>query len=258
MADAVTEVSTKRGYDAREFSLLAVGGGGPLCGGFVAELLSIPRVIMPKFAPAFCAWSLFSLNVGRDFVRPYICPVNKADIDKINKLYQEMVKEALNEFNVLNVREEDLIIEKSAEVRYKGQYHEIEMPMPAGDVTSKDLQQLIKDFHQKHEELYTFFLPWEVVEFRNLRLIVYVRKEKPKMKEVPAGTEDPSEALKRKRLCFFNGSFVDTPIYDATKLKSGNIIDGHAIIEEPITTVVVPPDFRCRVDRYGNYIMERR
>ena len=94
MADGVTEVSTRKGYDVRDFSLLAVGGGGPLCGAFLAELLGIRKVIVPKFAASFCAWSMFSLDIGRDYVRSYICSFSAASPDAMNQLYQEMMAEA--------------------------------------------------------------------------------------------------------------------------------------------------------------------
>lgn len=258
MADAVAEISTKKGYDVRNFILLAVGGGGPLCGAFCAEILGIPKVIVPKFAASFCAWSMFTLDIGRDFVRTYICPVNDASVETINSLYEDMINEALNEFQTFNISKDEIILEKTADVRYSGQYHEIEMRLPAYSINHRDLEKLIQDFHQKHQDLYTFSLPWVPVEFRNLRLIVKIKSPKIKLKEMQKGTKDASEALKRKRLCYFNGNFVDTPIYDGMKLKFGNVIEGHAIIEEPTTTVVIPSDFHCRVDKYGNYILERR
>jgi N-methylhydantoinase A len=258
MADGVTEVSTRKGYDVRDFSLLAMGGGGPLCGAFLAELLGIRKVIVPKFAASFCAWSMFSLDIGRDYVRSYICTSSAASPDVVNQLYQEMVVEAIAEFAELKVSEKDLIIEKYAEVRYQGQYHEVEISFKAGDITSGDIDQLEKEFHRRHEELYTFAMPWVPIEFQNLRLIAKVGIQKIELKRINAGTKNPSEALKRKRLCCFDGSYVETSIYDSSRLKSGNVIPGPAVIEEPLTTVVIPKGFHCYIDEYGNYIMRKK
>ena len=257
MADGVTEISTRKGYDVRDFSLLAFGGGGPLCGAFIADLLGIEKVIIPRFAASFSAWSMFSLDIGRDYVRSYICLLSAASPDDINQLYHNMVAEALAEFEALGVSKQDLLVNKFVDVRYQGQYHEVEMSLNAENITSRDIEQLAEEFHRKHEELYTFSMPWVPIELRNLRLIAKVGVQKIEVKKIAAGTEDSSEALKRKRACFFNGSYVETPVYDSSRLKAGNVIPGPAVVEEPATTLVVPGGFHCSIDEYGNYILRR-
>ncbi len=257
MSDGIVEISTRKGYDIRDFSLLMFGGGGPLCGAFIAELLGIEKVIVPKFAASFSAWSMFYLDIGRDYLRSYICPVSTSSPDAINQLYQEMIKEALAEFEVLNISKKDLIINKSADVRYMRQYHELEMCFPKSDITSADLEQMVKEFKRKHEELYTFSLPWVLPEFRNLRTITKILASKIEPKRIAAGTKDPSEALKRKRRCIFNGSYVETPSYDGSSLKSRNVIQGPAVIEEATTTVVITREFHCNIDDWGNYVIRR-
>ena len=131
------------------------------------------------------------------------------------------------------------------------------MDLPPGEITSRSIEQVVKDFHKKHEELYTFALPWVPVEFRNLRLIAKVDVKKTKMKKIARGTKDPSKALKRTRPCFSNGKFVETPVYDSSRLKPGNVITGPAIVEEPTTTVVIPKGFDCTLDEYENYVIRR-
>ena len=257
MANGVTEISTRKGYDVRDFSLLAFGGGGALCGAFIAGLLDIRKVIVPKFAASFSAWSMFSLDIGRDYVRSYICPLSAASPDVVNQLYREMFADALTEFEILSVSNQDLAISKYADVRYQGQYHEVEMGLNAGEMTSRDIEQLAEEFHQRHEELYTFSMPWVPIELRNLRLIAKVEVQKINVKTIAAGTKDASGAMKTKRPCFFNGGYVETPIYDSSRLKSGNFIPGPAVVEEPVTTLVVPDGFHCRIDKYGNYILRR-
>jgi len=257
MADGITEISTRKGYDVRDFSLLACGGGGALCGAFIADLLGTKNVLVPKFAASFCAWSMFYLDIGRDYLRSYLCKLDDANPDDINKLYHVMVEEALSELEVLKVARKDIVVDKSADVRYRGQFHELEMHFAEGDITAKDIENIEQEFHRKHKELFTFSLPWVPIEFRNLRLIAKVKSKKIEMPKIAAGSSDASSALKRKRQCYFNGGFVETSIYDGTRLKAGNTIKGQAIVEEPTTTVVIPPEFICKVDDYGNYIVER-
>ena len=257
MADEITAISTRMGYDVRDFALLAIGGGGPLCGAFIADVLGMKEVVVPSFAASFCAWSMFALDIGRDYVRSFISLQEKATPDAINQLYQNMVEEALTDFKALHISKENILFTKFADLRYHAQYHEIRMDLPAGEITSTSIEHLVKDFHKKHEELYTFGLPWVPVEFRNLRLIAKVNIKKTEMKKLAKGTQDPSKALKRTRPCFYKGKYLDTPVYDSSRLKPGNLITGPAIVEEPTTTVVIPAGFDCTLDEYENYGIRR-
>lgn len=257
MADGITEITTRRGYDVREFSLLACGGGGALCGAFMAELLNTKNMIVPRFAASFCAWSMFCLDIGRDYLRTYISQIDKANINDINKLFQVMIDEALAEFKVLNVAREDLTIIKSADMRYLGQFHEIESGFSTEEISEKDLKDLKKDFHKKHNELFTFSLPDVPIEFRNLRLIATIKSEKMDLPKIELFSESVDKSIKRTRQCYFNGKFWDTPVYDGSRLGAGMTIKGQAIVEEPTTTIVIPPGFSCNIDPYGNYILSR-
>ena len=257
MADGITEISTKKGYDVRDFSLLAIGGATPLSSMFIADLLNIKNVVIPKFAPTFSAWSMFCLDIGRDYVRSYICPTTRANPGDINHLYEDMTAEALKEFEVLNVTKKDLTLIKSADVRYAGQYHEVEVSFHEGDITAADIEKLTEEFHKTHQDLYTFSMPWVPVEIRNLRLIAKSKGTKIQMAKVESGATDGSGALKPSRQCCFNGKFKETNIYDAEKLKAGNVIAGSAIIEHPLTTTVIPEGWQCTVDEYGNFIVRR-
>jgi len=257
MADGITEISTKKGYDVRDFSLLAIGGATPLSALFIADLLNIKKVVIPKFAPTFSAWSMFCLDIGRDYVRSYICPTANANPGDINRLYEDMTAEALKEFAVLNVGREELTLVKSADVRYAGQYHEVEVTLHEGAIVADDIQKMAEGFHKKHQELYTFSMPWVPVELRNLRLIAKSKGTKIQMATIGNGGGDIAAALKRTRPCCFNGSYKETNIYDAEKFRAGNVVSGPAVIEHPLTTTVVPEGWQCAVDQYGNYIARR-
>jgi N-methylhydantoinase A len=258
MADEITRITTKMGYDIRDFSLFACGGGGAMCGAFWADILNCKNVIVPNYASSFCAWSMFTLDIGRDYVRSYINPLRHAQPEEINRLYEDMIKEALDELKVFDVVRKDLLAVKSADLRYVGQYHEVEIELPGRDIIAEDIEQLAKVFQQKHEALYTFSLPWVPIEIRVLRLVAKVKGQKIDLRRISKGTKDPSKAFKRTRKCFFEGQFGETTVYDSEKLKAGNIISGPAIIEVPTTTAVIPRNFQCKVDDLNNYIITRR
>ncbi len=259
MADAISVVTTKNGHDVRDFSLFAFGGAGPTHAAFLAEALGIPEVVVPPFASSFCAWSMFTLDIGRDYLYPYIAPVESINMNTLNQLYQKMVDQALTELKAFGASVEDIEITKSMEFRYRSQFHDVEVAgVPNKELNAEDFQKIVESFHRRHEELYTFSVRFYEVELRSLRIIAkHKKKASIKIQELEAGSKDPSEALKRHRLCFFDGGFVQTPVYDSEKLKAGNLIAGPAIIEVPTTTVVIPRSFNCLVDKYSNYFIRR-
>jgi N-methylhydantoinase A len=257
MADGISEISTRRGFDVREFALLAMGGGGGLCGAAMADLLGMREVVVPRFSSSFSAWSMFALDMGRDYLRSYISSARNADVARINRLYKDMMKEAGDEFKALNVSMDEVIYEKSADVRYSGQYHELEMALPSGKITAEGLAAMDREFHKRHEAVFTFSMEWVPAEVRNLRLIAKVKAKKMTLTRIEAGGADGSGALKRSRPCFFKGKFEETRIYDAARLKAGNILHGPSIVEEPTSTVVIPRGFVCTVDEHGNYLLRK-
>jgi N-methylhydantoinase A len=258
MADAITEVTTKKGHDVRDFSLFSFGGAGGVHAAFLAEALGIPEVIVPRFAASFCAWSMFSMDIGRDYLRPFIAPVDMVDLDSLNRAYDAMIEQAAADFRSYGVKKKDLVITKSMEMRYQAQFHDVEVAgIPDGDLTTDGLQQAVEAFHRRHEELYTFSLRFYGAEVRGLRILAKVKRAGVPLQEIAAGDSDPAPALKRQRCCFFDGRFIRTPIYEGALLKAGDVIDGPAVIEEPTTTVVVPSQWDCRVDNYGSYSIKR-
>lgn len=258
MADAISEISTRKGYDVRDFNLLSTGGGGPLCGAFVADILGMKKTIVPRFSSTFCAWSMFFLDIGRDYLRSYLSKADDADPEAMNTLYTEMITEALNDLNVFNVSQEDISLDKSVELRYQGQYHMLEIKLHDTPVTKEEIQIMTEEFHRLHKELYTFSLPWVPIEMTNVRLTVRIKTSKIPIARIKQGDKDPSRAQIRSSPCFFNNEYTDTPIYDGLKVEAGNIIEGNAIIEEHTTTTVIPAGYICSVDEYGNYIIEKK
>jgi len=255
MADAITEISTHKGYDVRDFNLLAIGGGGPLCGPSVAEILGVRRTIVPRYSSAFCAWSMFFLDIGRDYVRSHLARADKADTALINQLYGDMAAEALGDVAAFHVASKDLVVEKSAEVRYQGQYHVLEIKLPDHEITEEDIRDLEKRFHVLHEELFTFSLPWVPLEMINLRVTAKIDSDKVPIPRLALGTADPALALLETRECSFESKRLSVPVYDGEKLKAGNVVRGPAIIQEPTVTTVIPTRSVCTVDAFGNYVI---
>ena len=258
MADQITEVSTKRGYDVRDFALVVGGGAGPVHGASIAELLGIPTVIIPSVAASYSAFGMLAMDIGRNYARSYISRADRIDLERVNRLYQEMEQEALDAFRSTGVSPEQVMFSRTADMRYIGQFHEVEVEVAGGRLGAEDMQKALENFHRKHENLYTFKMRWKGAEFLTFRLRATAAKAPFQLREIGSGGEDASGALKRRRTCWFQGREVDTPVYGGDKLSAGNRIAGPAIIEETATTVVIAAFFTCYVDRWKNYVLTRQ
>jgi N-methylhydantoinase A len=257
MANKITEVSTKRGHDIRDSIMIAGGGGGPIHGGFIADALGIKLVVVPPVAALYSAFGMFAMDIGQDYARSFVGRTNNIDLDTLNRVYAELEAEAQTAFKQHGVPPDKVILKRSADLRYVGQFHEVEVDMAGGKITREAVDAAAAGFTRKHEELYTFAMPWKAVEILTLRLNATTPNAPFALPQVAKGDADPKPALKRRRTCRFNGRDVDTPIYDGEKVMAGNVISGPAIIEETTTTVVIPATYVCSVDKYKNYILTR-
>jgi N-methylhydantoinase A len=258
MANKITEVSTKRGYDIRNTVMIAGGGGGPIHAGFIADALGIRKVVVPPVAALYSAFGMFAMDIGQDYARSFVSRVGNADVDALNRVFAEMEAEAVASFRAHGVDPENVVLKRTADLRYVGQFHEVETDVPSGKLTGEAVSALGESFARKHEELYTFAMPWKQVEILTLRLKASTPAAPFALPQVEQGAADPIGALKRRRSCRFDGRDVDTPVYDGEKVLAGNVITGPAIVEETTTTVVIPAAYVCSVDKYKNYVLTRR
>ena len=257
MADQITEVATRRGHDVRDFALVAGGGAGPVHAAFIADLLHMPQVVIPPIAATYSAFGMFAMDVGRNYARSYITRAKELDVERVNRLYAEMEAEAMAGFTALGVDPGSITFARTADLRYTGQFHEVEVAVPAGTLGAADITTAIDGFHARHEQLYTFNMPWQQVELLTFRLRATTPKAPFELRRIEAGGADAGPALKRRRTAYWEGAPVDTPVYDGALLRAGNEFHGPALIEETTTTVVVPPSYAVRVDEYRNYVMTR-
>lgn len=230
-------------------------------GAHLAELLEIPNVIIPRYAATYSAFGMLNMEVGRDFARSIVSTLKFLDLKQLNAFFAEMEVEARQVLGEIGISQEDTVHRRSLDMRYVGQFHEVEVSdVPLGTIGPAELQVIMDSFHRRHKELYTFNIPDREVEFLNARLKATAKREVLSLEEIPAAPGDISPALKRKRACLWNLSkgFEETCVYDGSKLAAGHIVPGPAVIEESKTTIVIPATFICRVDGFKNYILKRR
>jgi len=263
MTNGIRVVSVRKGYDPRDFTLVAFGGNGALHAGVQAKELGIGKVIVPRIATAFSARGLLASNIVVNKMRTYIGRSDAHELPQINALIHSM-KEGAEQDLPAAVRKRAGLVETvkwnyQIDMHYKGETHEITVPLGAEDgaVTDQTLGAAVESFHAAHEMLHTFSNPGDPVFFMNLRVEMIIETEKPPVQRLAFQGEDPSAALRSTRNVFFNeqGGFIQTPIYDGARVRCGNVFVGPCIIEEPATTIVVYPKQRARLTEYDSYEM---
>ncbi len=254
MAAGLSEISVGRGYDPREFALMVAGGAGPIHAGMIANELDIPMIIVPRGSSVFCASGMVMSDLRHDYVRTCTSAVDGVDVNHLNSLLGQMEKEARETLASENIRPEQIVINYSADLRYEGQFNEVEVSIN-GKLKPEDINTLVADFDKKHDTLFGYALAGTPAEIINLRLSARGITEKPETPKAVWCGENPEAAFKKERKAYFNGSFTDVPVYDGLLMGYGNQVSGPAIIEEPTTTIIVTPEFELVCDRFNNYVL---
>lgn len=253
MVGAMRIVSTQRGYDPRDYAMIAYGGAGPVSAVELARELGVGTVLVPRFPGAFCAFGGLCADIRFDFVRSYLRRMEELDLDTLTTLSEELVVEgeaAMTRIGVTAVP----IMQFTADVRYSGQNFEVNVPFSSGPVTEATIEQVIDSFHAEHLRLFGHHKEDEALEFVSLRLAVISATEKPEF--TPPRPQGSPEAKGRRSLFSTSGRIIEAPVFDRNALDVGWTHPGALIIEEPDSTVVVRgTDDSTAIDDLGNIVV---
>ncbi|MCC6532605.1 MAG: hydantoinase/oxoprolinase family protein [Burkholderiales bacterium] len=267
MAAAIRAVSVERGYDPRKFALVAGGGGGALHAGRLAELLGIPRVIVPASAGLLSTLGLLATDLKTDFVQTVMQARSKHDLSRLNAALAALEARAQAWIRAEGVEPSTATLVRTAGLRYVHQGYELTVRLSddaqaagerAAPLTDADIDTLKARFHQAHERQYAWSSRELAVELVNIGVTAYGRL--PKLVLHPRAQRPESALGASSRPVYFgrgNGS-VETPIYDFDQLSPGWHCIGPAIVEQRFSTVLVLPGHAARMDDYGNILMEVR
>ena len=255
MVRGIRKVSVEKGYDAREFSMICFGGGGPLHSLELAEELRIPTVVVPISPGVNSALGLLIADFRYDYSQTFLKKTHEIDLGSLNGGFKDLETKATQQMHEEKIPPEQMVILRSIEMRYSGQGYELEVSLPNGILTQKDLKRINDSFHRIHCQLYGYASPQEVTEFVYLRIAALGRIPKPKLKKERAGDHRSARALKGKRKVFVEGKYVSLPIYERRLLRPGDRISGPAIVEQMDSTTFLSYGRRAEVDPYLNLIV---
>jgi N-methylhydantoinase A len=249
MMNAIKLVSVRRGYDPRDFALVACGGGGPMHAGALARELRIGKVIIPISPGTFSAWGMLVAEPKQDFIQTRVMRGHPDNLPDLEATYQSIQDDATAFLRAAGYPLEDVAFVRYADMRYLGQEHTVRVP-----INALDMDVIAARFHATHEQAYTFRLD-APIEFVSLQVTAIVRQPVPDLSDY-APAAGASLTPKAHRDVAFEEGTVRAAIYERQDLPAEEYVDGPAIIEEPSATTVVHPGQRAAVDRLGNLILE--
>jgi N-methylhydantoinase A len=251
MADAIRLISIGEGYDPRQCVLVVAGGAGAVHGAAIARELGIRRLLVPRQASVFCAAGMLLSHLKHDFVRTLPGELSMLSRQRISELYGEMETEAVGALADEGVARADIVLSYGADLKYVGQFHEVTIPFKSAADGFDVLKQAFDDHHLR---LYGYNLPGQPVEALHWRLTAIGRNEPPSFSETDV-EEILRKRQRRSRKLFFDQVEVQAEIYAGIQMKPSMAVRGPTIVEEPTTTVVVPPGWELSVNSFGDYEM---
>lgn len=256
MYNALKLISVRRGYDPREFTLVAFGGGGPMHCASLARELNIKKIVVPVAASVFAAWGMLMTDLRHDYIRTHISPLAETPVNEINDIWTEMQEQAEKQFIDDGIPVSQMICQYYVDMRYLGQEHTVKVSVPAVPLKEEDKELIKQRFHEAHKQAYTFCLPNAAMEIVNYHFVANGGLTRPELQKISPQTGDVEAAkISIRPVCFNDVGWLDTAVYDRSKLGSGAKFSGPVVIEEISSSTVVYPGQNVVVDQYGNLII---
>jgi N-methylhydantoinase A len=257
-ANALRQVTVKRGLDVRDFHLVTFGGSGSLLACRLVDIIGLRGVVVPLNPGNVSAYGLLTVDVRTDYVQTSVSKDAELTLVDLIAVLGDLLSKARDDLAGEGFLPSQRRFTRTADLRYFGQAFEVRVAMPDGEITRDLLDRVVDAFHTEHERLYGYHFrddPRQQVEWVNLRVTGIGPIRKPELPAVALGCGAASAGTGRRPVYFDH--WEDARIYDRAKLGAGDTITGPAVIEEFSSTVPIHPGFEAIVDRFGNLVIER-
>jgi len=258
MEEAIKSISTRRGYDLREFSLIAFGGAGPLHAGTMASNLNMPEVVIPPWPGVTSALGLLLSQVRHDYVQSRLSLIKNLSVQDVLSVWKELEETAVAGLLKEGFKPGQWRFEHFLDLRYAGQGYELSIPVEPDWLEREGMKGLRERFDEEHRVRHGHSAVTQAVELVNYRVVIYGVLEPVEVPRAPAVDHPVSEALKGERPLYFSSwkEFRTGPVYDRSRLGPGHRLEGPAVIEQYDSTVVVGPGQAVLVDAFNNLILK--
>jgi len=255
MVNALKLVSLNRGYDPRDFTLVAFGGGGGMHAVALAKELGISKVVIPADAAVFSAWGMTMSDLRRDLVVTKLMDLKADTADSIEIALRETEKTARTQFENEGVDPSALTFRRFGKFRYQNQEHTTEIDLGGHTVSVDRISQIREDFEAAYEREYTYRLD-APVELVGIHLTATAAVGKVEMEPQPIGTTDPATAVKgSRRVDFALEGIFEATTYDGQRLAPGMRFQGPAVIEDSGSTALIHEANQVEIDAFGNIVI---
>jgi N-methylhydantoinase A len=265
MVDAIEQASVRKGFDPREFVLVAEGGGGPLFAPEIAPEVGVKNVLVPSYPGITAALGLLTTDMVYEYVATSYAMASalytdKAACETLAGQFARLQAEALEQFEADGIDRKQVRLENIAEARYEGQGYELRIDVGSGAIDTGWIDSMKATFHDIHEREYSRRFEDADVQIANVRVRAVGVMPGLDAPQVSRGEGAPPKgALKLTADAWFRVKNelkqLATAFYERSELVAGNVIEGPAIITQFDSTTIVPPDFTCTVDGVGNLVI---
>ncbi len=255
-ANALRQVTVKRGLDVRDFPMVTFGGSGSLLACRLMDILGIPAVVVPPDPGTVSAFGLLTVDVRHDLVRTRVSRHDDLDAGAVAEVVGELTEHTREALRTEGFADDDQVIERSADLRYLGQAFEVRVPCPAGAIDRDWSDAVVEAFHDAHHALYGYHFRGKAdqqVEWVNLRVTGIGPLPRPPLPPVPPGRGADAALVSRRPVCF--DEWFEAAVYDRSRLGAGDVVRGPAVIEEFGSTVPVHPGYAATVDAIGALVI---
>jgi len=265
-ANALRQVSVKRGLDVRDFMLTTFGGSGSLLACRLVDILGLAGVVVPQSPGNVSAFGLLTVDVKNDYVQTAVARHHSLDHAAVQQTFDELTSKAAKALDAEGFPLESHRYSRTVDLRYFGQAYEVRVPVPEGVVDEEYAAEVASRFHDEHRALYGYDFrddPRQQVEWVNLRITGIGPITRPILPELQAAAASTASSADRARrgarpVCFdADAGYVETDLWWRPHLLAGDTIEGPAIIEEFGSTVPLHPGFGLRVDTLGNLVITK-
>jgi N-methylhydantoinase A len=255
MAAGTKDLALRRGFDPRELLLIGGGGAGGLHAGPIGAELDIDRIVLPRVSSVLCAFGMLLADLRHDYVRSFHREWVDLDPAEAAALVGAMEAEGMEALASEGTPEGDRSLVASAEMRYRGQHHEVSVPFDPADLAPGRTDAIAADFHRLHERLYGFSSPDRPVEAIALRVSVRGRRPELRLSRPSATNAEPPRRGTRRAWLPERGESAEVPVLDADAMLPGHRFEGPALIEGVNATVIVPERFDLLVDNSNSFVL---
>lgn len=253
----IRQVTVTRGRDPRDYVLLAFGGAGGMFATDVADFLELDKAISPPNPGNLSAFGLHVSDIKRDYVQTLVRQQSAADPAEIEAVWAALEAAGRAEIGAEGVKASDIVLSRSADVRYVGEGHEVPVFLPPGMTGAAAVERVWADFHGVHERTFGFsYEGRQDVEIVNLRVQAVGRVHRPSPRRI--APRAPTAPKGTRKVYWRRIGWVDCPLYERSSIAAGQCISGPLISEEYGSTVVVPPGWTATCDAYGILHLERK